>query len=42
LSQAYRALGRHEDAARESQVFSRLNRKRMQRRDRDIERTFVP
>ena len=42
LSQAYRALGRHEDAARESQVFARLNRERMQRRDRETERTFIP
>ena len=42
LSQAYRGVGRNEDAARESQVFSRLNRERMQRRDQETERTFPP
>jgi tetratricopeptide (TPR) repeat protein len=42
LAQAYRALGRHEDAARETKAFSRLNRERMERRDRETERTFVP
>ena len=42
LSQAYRAEGRMEDAKREAAVFTRLNAKRAQERDRDVERTYVP
>ncbi|MEW5976642.1 MAG: tetratricopeptide repeat protein [Acidobacteriota bacterium] len=42
LSQAYRALGRNQEAAQESQLFIRFNRERMQRRDRNTERTFIP
>ena len=42
LSQAYRAEGRMEDAKREAAVFTRLNNKRAQRRDQDVERTYVP
>jgi len=42
LSQAYRAVGRMDDAKREAAVFTNLNRERAQRRDRDVEREYVP
>ena len=42
LSQAYRATGRMEDAKRESGVFTKLNQDRARRRDRDVEREYVP
>lgn len=42
LSQAYRAEGRMEDAKREAAIFAKLNKKRAQQRDRDVERTYVP
>jgi tetratricopeptide (TPR) repeat protein len=41
LSQAYRAVGRLADAKRASETFSALNRKRMERRDREGERRHV-
>ncbi len=40
LSQAYRALGRMEEAKREAAVFTRLNRERARKRDRDVKRTY--
>lgn len=42
LSQAYRATGRMEDAKREAAVFTKLNQERALRRDRDVEREYVP
>ena len=42
LSQAYRATGRMEDAKREAAIFSKLNQQRALRRDRDVEREYVP
>ena len=42
LSQAYRATGRTEDAKREAAAFSKLNQLRARRRDRDVEREYVP
>lgn len=42
LSQAYRAEGRTEDAKREAAVFTGLNNKRAQQRDREVERTYIP
>ena len=39
LSQAYRALGRLEDAKREAPVFAELNKRRAPERDQDVERT---
>lgn len=42
LSQAYRALGRMEEAKREAATFTRLNRERAQRRDQDVERVYEP
>ena len=42
LSQAYRAEGRMDEAKREAALFTRLNRKRAEQRDRDVERTYVP
>ena len=40
LSQAYRALGRTEDARREAATFAELNKKRAAERDRDVERSY--
>jgi len=42
LSQAYRALGRMEDAKREAKIFARLNKIRAEQRDRDVERDYSP
>lgn len=42
LSQAYRATGRTEDAKREASTFTRLNQQRAMRRDREVEREYVP
>ena len=42
LSQAYRAIGRMEDARREAATFSKLNQERALRRDQDVEREYVP
>lgn len=42
LSQAYRATGRLEDAKREAGVFTKLNQDRARRRDRDVEREYIP
>ena len=42
LSQAYRATGRMEDAKREAAIFTKLNQQRALRRDRDVEREYVP
>lgn len=42
LSQAYRATGRMEDAKREAATFTKLNQERALRRDRDVEREYVP
>jgi tetratricopeptide (TPR) repeat protein len=42
LSQAYRAVGRFADARQASETFTVLNRKRMERRDRDGDRRYVP
>ena len=42
LSQAYRAIGRMEDAKREAATFSKLNQERALRRDQDVEREYVP
>jgi tetratricopeptide (TPR) repeat protein len=42
LSQAYRALGRLADSKRASETFSALNRQRMERRDREGARRYVP
>ncbi len=42
LSQAYRAVGRLADARQASETFTVLNRKRMERRDRDGDRRYVP
>jgi tetratricopeptide (TPR) repeat protein len=40
LSQAYRALGRPDDAKREVEVFNRLNAERAAARDKDVERKY--
>ncbi|MFN7995602.1 MAG: tetratricopeptide repeat protein [Bryobacteraceae bacterium] len=40
LSQAYRGLGRADDARREAAVFNRLNAERAQARDKDVERKY--
>lgn len=40
LSQAYRALGRGDDAKKEAAVFSRLNQERANARDRDVDRKY--
>jgi len=40
LSQAYRALGRTDDAKKEAAVFSRLNQERANARDRDADRKY--
>lgn len=40
LSQAYRALGRADDAQKEAAVFTRLNQERANRRDRDGDRKY--
>ncbi|HSM76176.1 MAG TPA: tetratricopeptide repeat protein, partial [Bryobacteraceae bacterium] len=40
LSQAYRALGRADDAKREAAVFSRLNQERANARDREGDRKY--
>jgi protein O-GlcNAc transferase len=40
LSQALRGLGQHERARTESEAFDRLNRVRMERRDRETERIW--
>ena len=40
LSQAYRALGRTEDAKKEAEVFGRLNAERAKSRDKDVERKY--
>lgn len=42
LSQAYRATGRMEDAKRKAATFTKLNQERALRRDRDVEREYVP
>jgi tetratricopeptide (TPR) repeat protein len=42
LSQAYRAIGRLADARQESETFTVLNRKRMEQRDREGDRRYVP
>ena len=42
LSQAYRATGRMDDARREAAIFTKLNQQRALRRDRDVEREYVP
>jgi tetratricopeptide (TPR) repeat protein len=42
LSQAYQALGRLADSKRASETFSALNRQRMERRDREGARRYVP
>jgi Flp pilus assembly protein TadD len=42
LSQAYRASGRLADARQESETFTVLNRKRMEQRDREGDRRYVP
>ena len=42
LSQAYRAAGRMEDAKREAATFTKLNQQRALRRDRDVEREYLP
>ena len=42
LAQAYRAVGRLADARRASETFTALNRQRMERRDREVERRYVP
>ena len=42
LSQAYRALGRMDEAKSEATVFTRLNRIRAQKRDQDVERVYEP
>jgi len=42
LSQAYRSTGRMEDAKREAATFTKLNQERALRRDRDVEREYVP
>ena len=42
LSQAYRATGRMEDAKREAEIFTKLNQQRALRRDREVEREYVP
>lgn len=40
LSQAYRALGRTDDAKKEADLFSRLNLERANARDKDVERKY--
>ena len=40
LSQAYRALGRADDAKREAAVFSRLNQERAAARDKEGDRRY--
>ncbi|MDE0123198.1 MAG: tetratricopeptide repeat protein [Bryobacterales bacterium] len=42
LSQALRAAGRTEDAKREAAEFARLNKRRALRRDREVEREYMP
>ena len=42
LSQAYRAMGRGDEAKREAAVFTRLNRERAEQRDQDVEREYIP
>jgi tetratricopeptide (TPR) repeat protein len=42
LSQSLRALGRAEEARRAAEEFSRLNRRRIEQRDREVERAYVP
>jgi tetratricopeptide (TPR) repeat protein len=42
LSQAYRAVGRLADATQASETFNALNRQRMERRDREGGRRYVP
>jgi tetratricopeptide (TPR) repeat protein len=42
LSQAYRAVGRLADAKQASETFNALNRQRMERRDREGGRRYVP
>lgn len=42
LSQAYRSLGRMDEAKQEAATFTRLNRERAEKRDQDVERTYVP
>ena len=41
LSQAHRALGDVEAARKEADLFTRLNRERAGRRDREVERDYV-
>jgi tetratricopeptide (TPR) repeat protein len=41
LSQAYRALGRAEEAKTEAALFSRLNQERAKSRDQDVERKYA-
>jgi tetratricopeptide (TPR) repeat protein len=40
LSQAYRALGRSDDAKKEAAVFTRLNRERASARDREGDKKY--
>ena len=42
LSQAYRATGRMEDAKCGAATFTKLNQERALRRDRDVEREYLP
>jgi tetratricopeptide (TPR) repeat protein len=42
LAQAYRALGRIEEAKAATATFTRLNRERAKARDKDVERIYVP
>jgi tetratricopeptide (TPR) repeat protein len=41
LSQAYRAVGRLNDARKESEIFTRLNAERAKARDKDVERKYM-
>jgi hypothetical protein len=42
LSQAYRALERTSDANEAASIFTRLSGVRMEKRDRESERVYVP
>jgi hypothetical protein len=41
LSQASRALGRLDQAKAALETFTRLNRQRMEQRDREVERNYL-
>jgi tetratricopeptide (TPR) repeat protein len=41
LSQAYRGLGKPEEAKKEAAIFAELNRKRAEARDKDVERKYI-